>query len=101
MEESSFVILISVADPDARICRKCRKLLVEVIRFGLAAVLNFNLVTSISACGMGSREETTNRVMLWTKKFNLIFCYGFEDALGSNYGGCTIWRIRGSLSCAS
>ena len=95
------MILISVADPNARICRKCRKLLVDVIRFGLAAVLNFNLATGMSACGMGSREETTNRVMLWTEKLNLILCYGFEDALGSNNGGYTNWRIRGPLSCAS
>jgi hypothetical protein len=71
-----------------------------MIGFGLAAVLDFNLVTSISACGMGPRKETTNRVMLWTEQFNLIFCDGFEDALGGDNGGCTIWRIRGPLSGA-
>ena len=61
------MILISVANPDARSCRKSRKLLVDVIRFGLAAVLNFNLVIGILVCGMGSRKETTNRIMLWTE----------------------------------
>ena len=43
------MILISVPDPNARIFRKSRKLLVDVISFSLAAVLDFNLMTSISA----------------------------------------------------
>jgi len=42
------VILISVPDPNARFFRESRKLLVDVISFSLAAVLDFNLVTSIS-----------------------------------------------------
>lgn len=87
------MILISVTDPNARICWKSRKLLVDVIRFGLAPVLDFNLVPSISACGMGPRKETANRVMLWTEQFNLILRDGFEDALGGVNKGCTIWRV--------
>lgn len=51
------MVLISVTDPNARIFWKGRKLLVDVIRFGLAAVLDFNLVTSISAWGMGPQRD--------------------------------------------
>ena len=40
------MILISVTDPNTRICRKSRKLPVGLIGLGLAAVLDFSLVTS-------------------------------------------------------
>ena len=94
------MVLISVTDPNAGICRKSHKFLVDMIGLGLTAILDFNLVTSISVCGMGPRKETTNRVVLWTEQFNLIFCDGFEDALGGGNWVCTIWRIRRPLSGA-
>lgn len=43
------MVLIRVTDPNARICRKSRKLPMDMVGFGLAAVLDFNLVTITSA----------------------------------------------------
>lgn len=94
------MILIRVTDPNARICRKSRKLPKDMIGFGLTAVIDLNLVTSTSACGRSPRKETTNGIVLRTEQFNFVFCDSFEDALGGYKRWCTIRGIRGPLSGA-
>jgi hypothetical protein len=72
----------------------------DMIGFGPAADLDFNLMTNKSVRGVRLRKETTDRVMLRTEEFNLVLRDSFEDALGRNNKGDTNRSTRGALSSA-